>query len=208
MQPDRIFLNDSLFVLHSADKLYWPDLTRTNFQKILYFCSVLSPMARITWDYDFVNALYGPFNRQIHYAIDNLVGYGFASIEELIIQTDSKFRARYKISDIGVREVIRITRLRKEQERLDWIHEIMKVLDVYGQTLITKLAYKEPTFSSMRTHNRSGVIDLDLEENESMMLLEQLDLELKKKYAINLDTITSKLITYFGYLSADIGKEK
>ncbi len=207
MQADRIFLNDALFVLHSARILNWPDLTRTNFQKILYFCSVLSPLAKITWGYDFINAPYGPFSRQIHRAVDTLVVYGYAQIEELTVQKDTKLRVRYKISDTGVREVSQISRLRQEQERLDWVHTIMKVLDVYGQTVITKLAYKEPTFYSMRRHNRGGIIDLGTKENESIMLLEQVENELRRRYTINLDTLISKLIAYFSYLSTDIGRD-
>src|SRR5262245_55981249 len=118
MQPDRIYLNDALFVLDSANKLNWPDLTRTNFQKILYFCSVLSALVKIDWRYDFTNAPYGPFNRQIHQAVDNLVIRGYANMEEIKIQKDSKLRARYTISNTGIHEVKQITGLRNEQERL------------------------------------------------------------------------------------------
>ena len=57
----------------------------------------------------------------------------------------------------------------------------MKVLDIYGQTVITKLAYKEPTFHSMRKHNKGGVIDLALGENELIILMEQLEHELRTK---------------------------
>lgn len=208
MQPDRIFLNDTLFVLHAASKLDWPDLTRTNFQKILYFCSILCPLEKLQWGYYFVNAAYGPFNRQLHQATDTLVSHRFASIEDLIIQKDSKIRARYKITDTGRQEVAKITRLNKERARSEWIYRIMKVLDIYGQTVITKLAYKEPTFYKMRLHNRGGVIGTSPDENESIALLEQLDIELQKRYSIKLDTTASKLITFFNYLSADIGREK
>lgn len=207
MQTERVFLNDALFVLYSASVLTWPDLTRTNFQKILYFCSVLSPLAKINWDYDFSNAPFGPFSREIHRAVDILVVYGYAQVEELTIQKDAKLRVRYKISNNGVKEVSQIKRLKKEQERLDWIYTIMKVLDVYGQTVITKLAYMEPTFYSMRRRNKGGIINLGMEENQSIMLMEKVDSELQQKYLINLDTLASKLITYFSYLYTEIGMD-
>lgn len=208
MHPDRVFLNDTLFVLHAASKLDWPDLTRTNFQKILYFCSILCPIEKLHWGYYFVNAAYGPFNRQIHQASDILVAHRFASIEELVIQKDSKIRARYKITEVGRQEVAKIIKLQREQARSEWIYRIMKVLDIYGQTVITKLAYKEPTFHKMRLHNRGGVIAAGNDENESMTLLQQIDTELQKRYSIKLDTTAAKLITFFNYLSTDIGREK
>jgi hypothetical protein len=211
MLGKRIFLNDVLFVLNAGDSLGWPDLTRTNFQKILYLSAVLAPLEQRHWEYEFTNAPYGPFNSEIHQASDLLVvPYGYATTTELIVQKDSKMRARYKITPKGAAEVQAISRLQKERQRLEWIRTVMKVLDIYGPTVVTKLAYEEPTFSRMRKDNKGGKIDLSPDENQSIKLISRVTKELEKKYQINLDTTLSKLITYFDFLSKGIsyGTEK
>jgi hypothetical protein len=81
----------------------------------------------------------------------------------------------------------------------------MKILDIYGPKITTKLAYKEPTFSQMRRQNRGGAIDLSPEDNLSLRLVQTLHDELDDKYSLQLDTLASKLIAYFDYLSTDIG---
>lgn len=205
MQIERVFLNDVLFTLYAAQILEWPDLNRTNFQKILYFCAVLAPLAKIDWGYDFTNAQYGPFKSNIQDAVDRLVPYGYARPTEITLQKDSKLRARYKITSRGNQEVERICHLKKEKERLDWIIQIMKVLDVYGPKIVMKLVYNEPTFNKIRKQNQRA-IDLSLEENGSIELVEKFSTELDQSYSIQLDTLASKLIVYFDFLSSDIGR--
>lgn len=206
MIGNRIFLNDVLFVLYSGNSLEWIDLNRTNFQKILYLSAALSPLVKIDWGYEFTNAPYGPFNREIYRASDRLKHYGYADVTELLIQKDSKMRISYKITEKGRAEVNSIRRLRKEQDRLLWISTVMKVLDIYGPTVITKLAYKEPTFSKMRKENKGGVIDLSPDENRSIRLLRLIADEMNKEFSIELDTLMSNLIAYFDFLSRDIGQ--
>jgi hypothetical protein len=203
----RIFLNDVLFVLYAGDSLAWPDLTRTNFQRILYLSATLAPLATIEWGYDFTNAPYGSFNGELLQASDLLVvSYGYAEATDVKVQRDSKMRAKYRITRSGKVEVNSICRLRREKERLEWITTVMKVLDIYGPKVTTKLAYEEPTFRRMRKDNKGGVIDLSEDENQSMRLINRLISELSQKHSINLDTTISKLITYFDFLSKDISQ--
>jgi uncharacterized protein YwgA len=206
MIDNRLFLNDVLFVLYSGDSLSWNDLNRTNFQKILYLSAALAPLVKIDWEYEFTNAPYGPFNREIYKASDLLKHYGYADVTELLIQKDSKMRISYKITERGRAEVDSIRRLKKERERLHWIGTVMKVLDIYGPTVITKLAYKEPTFSKMRRENKGGVINLSPDGNRSIRLLRLIADEMNKEFSIELDTLTSNLIAYFDFLSRDIGQ--
>lgn len=196
-------LNDVLFVLNAADSQGWPDPNRTNFQKILFFCSVLAPLAQIDWDYSFTNAAYGPFNGDIHQAADLLKLHGFAEVPDLTVQRDAKLRASYRITSQGKIEVERICRLYREKQRLDWIDLIMRVLRIYGPKMVTKLAYKEPTFSQVRQQNRKA-IDLSIEQNRSIELISDLSEALHSKYSLDMDTLTSQLIVYFDFLSTDI----
>lgn len=82
----------------------------------------------------------------------------------------------------------------------------MRVLDVYGSPLVTKLTYQEPTFNWMRKQNRGGAIDLSLPENRSIELIRRISHGLKEEFSIDLDTMTSNLIVYFDYLSRGIGE--
>ncbi len=201
----QIYLNDVLFSLHAAHALHWPDLNRTNFQKILFLSAVLAPLIRLEWGYEFTNAPYGPFSRNIHQAADTLIHYGYAEPVSIKLLKDSKLRARYKITSLGEQEVEAICRLERERIRRGWIMTLMKVLDIYGPTLIIKLAYREPTFAQMRSQNKGGVIDITESENQSLHLIDQLIRTLKERHNIDLDTLTSKLITYFDFISEDIG---
>ena len=206
MEGRRVFLNDVLFVLNAGNTLGWPTLNRTGVQKLLYLCAALSPLAHLEWGYEFSNAPYGPFNSEIHKASDTLVYRQLAEFSSVSVQRDSKIRASYRITETGISEVQLICRLIDEEHRFEWITTIMRVLDVYGTSLITKLAYQEPTFNWMRKQNKGGAIDLSLAENRSIELIRRMSLGLKEEFSINLDTITSNLILYFDYLSRGIGE--
>ena len=205
MLDERIYLNDVLFVLSAAESLEWEDLNRTAIQRALYLSAALAPLTGSDWGYHFTNAPYGPFSRELHLAADKLVHYGYAQLVDFRLQADSKLRARYKITDRGSREANRICQLTKERKRLDWIKLVMKVLDIYGATVMSKLASREPTFDLMRRLNRGGVIDLSASENRSERLVQELSIELESQYSIKLDSVVSQLIAYFDFLSSDIG---
>jgi hypothetical protein len=206
MEDRQQFLNDVLFVMYAGNLLNWPDLNRTNFQKILYLCAAVAPIGDIGWGYDFTNAPYGPFNREIHVASDMLVHRGYALLTGLRVQRDSKVRASYRITERGIAEVKLICTLKRENDRFRWVAEILKVLDLYGPRLVTKLAYQEPTFNRMRRQNKGGAIDLSIDENQSLRLLTWITHVLKKEFAIDVDTVTCSLIVYFDYLSRSIGQ--
>jgi hypothetical protein len=202
----RVFLNDVLFVLKAGSSLGWSTVHRTGFQKILYLSAALSPLVKMNWGYDFTNAPYGPFNREIHLASDLLVHRQLAVFSDVRIQRDAKIRAAYTITEKGLAEVETICMLDEERERLEWITLIMEVLDIYGVPLITKLAYQEPTFSLMRRQNKGGAIDLSPSENRSIKLLERITESLKQDFAIYVDTDVSRLILFFDYLSTGISR--
>lgn len=202
MQVPRLFLNDVLFVLYAAQFLGLSDLNRTHFQKILYFCAVLAPLKNINWGYDFTSANFGPFSRQIHNACEKIDKFGYVQPADSSVAKDLKY-APYNISERGISEVDKICKLKRERERLDWITDVMKVLDLYGPKLINKLVYGEPTFETMRKENRGGAIELSPEYNRSTPLLKRLSTSLKDDYKITLDTMISSMIFYFDYLYKD-----
>jgi uncharacterized protein YwgA len=205
-QVRRVFLNDALFALYAAHELGWSHLNRTNFQKILYFCAALSPLVDVEWGYEFTNAPYGPFNSEVSQAPDRLVvRYGYAEVVNVTVQKDSKMRADYQITERGKQQVERITKLKRERKRADWIFLVIKILDIYGSRIITKLAYREPTFSKVRKQNQK-TINLSVNENRSIELLDELAAELEREHSITLDTLASKVIVYFDFLSSDIGR--
>lgn len=208
MQLPRLVFNDILFALYGANLINWSTLTRTNFQKILFFCATLSPMIDIEWGYTFTNFSYGPFNRDVHQAPELLIPYGYIEMVNFKYQKDSKVRATYKITDLGNKEVDLISMLSKERKRRDWIILVMNILDIYGPKMVVKLAYQEPTFSEIRKQNQK-VINLSKEQNLSLHLIDKISTTLDKDFNTSLDSVTSKLIVYFDFISKDIatGKE-
>lgn len=202
------YLNDVLFALYAAEKLGWTALARTHFHRILYLCAALSALVDSEWGYDFSNTLYGPFNRYISTAPDELVHQRYAEAVEVTVQRDSKMKATFRATEAGKERVELIAKLRREQRRLAWIHSVMGVLTVYGPTVTSKLAYFEPTFTTMKLENRRGAIELSGENNQSIQLLRRLSDQLEREYSIHLDTPVSHLIFYFDYLSRDIGRSE
>ena len=201
MDENILGLNDTLSVLSVADWLNWQPVSRTNFQKVLYFCAVLSPLIELNWKYYFSNAPYGPFNRTLLKAPDRLVIYGDAKVSDVLIQRDSKLRATYLITERGKTKISTITRLESENQRYQWIHLVMSVLSMYGQGFITKLAYQEPNFERVRNGNIGGIIDL--EENLSVELINNIEEEFRHYSEIQLDTNASKMLAYFDYISSE-----
>src|SRR5438128_1993521 len=115
------FLNDVLFSLSTANKLRWQALARTHLQRILYLCAALSGLSNTEWGYEFSNTLYGPFNRHISLAPDDLVHQGYAEVVELRVRKDSRMKATFRITESGKERVELITRLKREGRRLAWI---------------------------------------------------------------------------------------
>jgi len=202
----NVILTDVLFSLYATDKLKWPALARTHFQRLLYLCAALSALSNTEWGYEFSNSLYGPFNGQVSSAADELVHRGYAEALDVRVLRNSKMKANFRITESGRRNVEFISNLKQERQRLGWIETVSGILNIYGPAVMSKLAYFEPTFIRMKQENRIGPIDLSIEENQSIQLLHRLSDELKKTYSIHLDTPTSNLIFYFDYMSRDIGK--
>jgi len=190
--------------LYATNHLEWTEITRTDFQRILYFCAVLSPIANIEWGYSFSKGSYGPFNRELNEATDIIVQYNFAEVSELTLRSKSSLKATYTITQLGKDTVDTIRKLTSERKRFTWIETVIEILEIYGTKVISKLVSKEPTISEMMNENRDGVINLSLEENRSIELSNEIVSELSSKYEVKIDTIESKLISYFDYLSKEM----
>jgi hypothetical protein len=206
MINQNVFRNDVLFSLHAADKLGWPPLAPTHLQRILYLCAVLSTLSNTDWGYEFSNTPFGPFNGEISQAPKDLVFQRYAEAVKVIVQKDSRMKASYHITKSGVERVQIIGNLKREHQRLAWISSVIGFLTVYGPAVMNKLAYLEPTLTRMKLENRHGIIDLSLDDNQSMQLLNRLNEELKRKYQVDLVTPVSNLILYFDYLSRGLGR--
>lgn len=203
---DRQILNDVLFLLRAAEDKGFGDLNRTSIQKLLYLTAALFPLTGHQWGYGFSNGRYGPFNQKINQAGDRLAIYGFAELKTFGIQAEGYIRATYKITLLGRAEVRRIIRLRNEKRRFEWIGILISVLDIYGPQVISKLAHREPSFREMQRNNQQGLIDLSLQQNQSLALVTNLGTRLKNDFNLETETLVSKLILFFDFLSSDVSK--
>jgi hypothetical protein len=203
MKENYIISNDTLFVLYASKMSQWSEINSSTIQRILYFCAILSPLVSIPWIYNFSNTIFGPFNGEINLSLKNHVLNGYAKINNVYVNNDSKVRGDYKILDDGISEVEKISMLGMEKERLNWIILITQVLDIYGPKILSKLALCEPFYSQIRL-NRQRHINID-DDNQSIVLIGRIKDELAVKHSIELDTTISKIIFYFDYLSNEIG---
>ena len=134
-----------------------------------------------------------------------VIKYNYAEVEKLLIQKNNKVRANYLITELGENQFSKIIYLSNERKRYKWIKLIMKILDIYGSTVITKLVYNEPNFVLTRKQNRSQ-IDFSIEKNLSLSLISNLSSELNSNFSYKLDTLSSKIIVYFNFLFEGINK--
>lgn len=200
-----MFLNDILFCLHAGKELGFPDLNRTALQRILYLCAALAPMnENFDWGYDFSSGKYGPYTRFINDAADRVTALGFAEYVDFSVKADNSFRASYRITERGSREVQFILTLTKERKRSEWIHAVLKALEVYGSSVINKIVSREPSFQRMKERNKAGVISLSAEDNRSIGLIDSLTAILQRDYQITLNTSASKMMTFFDFLSSNL----
>jgi hypothetical protein len=208
MDAERQILSDVLFMLTAAEKLDYPSLNRTAIQRILYLAAVLYPINGTEWGYPFTNARFGPFNQFVNQSADRLVQLGLCKTDDLSVTSAGSIKASYSVTDPGMKEASRITLISVQQRRFNWIFSVLKALDIYGTSIISKLASIEPSYARMRAQNKIGVIDLGADENQSLPLLESLSDSLRKNFQIDTSTAPEKLGLYFDFLSSGLANSK
>ena len=159
--------NDLLSISYYAKENNWKDISKTNYQRILYFSAVLSPIfiPDYKWKYDFSNTLFGPYNSDITEALKKL------AIEELICISkrnisSNKVYENYKITNKGERLYLdKLAQINSEVNKYKWFKIIVKVLSIYGTPFLVKLVKSDPNIVFQYDMNIKEKLYIDSSEN-------------------------------------------
>lgn len=197
-------LSDVLFALVAARDYQMPGLNRTSLQRLLFLAAAVYPLTGDEWGYGFTTARFGPFNALVNQAADQLVLCGLCEFKEFGVNTDGNIRAVYRATDVGAAQVQRITKIHSQQRRCEWIKTVTAALDIYGSSVISKIASKEPSYAEMRARNEVGSIPLAETDNKSIALIGRLAADLKKRFDVDTQSVMEKLLLYFDFLSSGL----
>ena len=125
--------NDILIVAYYMEKDGWNGVSKTNFQRVLYFAAVLSPtfLKDYEWTYGFYNTMFGPINKDLTTELEELFAKGLLSLVDRKI-TSKRVEEKYVISLQGEKIVENhIMKLNYETSKILWLETIVKVLTIY-----------------------------------------------------------------------------
>ena len=205
MTGDQRSLSDVLYTLYHVSQSRLLSPSRSGIQSLLFLSASLAPIGGIDWQYSFVNAPFGPFNREISQAADSLVVQRRVEAVQPMLLLSDRLRSQYRITLEGELLVRQLHRIDSELRRSQWIESIVHALKSYDIVVINKMAKREPTYEQMRLRNQSGLVPLLTEDNQSVELIGEILKELRDSYSLEITHKDGKIVTYFDYLSNDIG---
>lgn len=195
--------NDILIVAYYMEKEGWGAVSKTNFQRVLYFAAVLSPkfLKDYEWTYNFYNTMYGPVNNDLTKELDEL------SVKELLSVADRKKFAnrveeKFVISLQGKAVVENLfKKLKKETSKILWLETMVKALTIYEDNFLSKLIKEDPNISSMNLGNQKTKIPTnDTEDNLSNELMKYLEENGREKLKLEGKADEEYLLLFFDLL--------
>lgn len=194
--------NDILIVAYYMEKEGWSAVSKTNFQRVLYFAATLSPafLKDYEWEYSFYNTMHGPVTRDLTTELDELF------IKELLLLADRKIipnrvEEKYVISSQGKKVVENLMKLNCETSKILWLETIVKVLTIYEDNFLSKLIKEDPNVSFMNSGNQKTKIPTNnTEDNLSNKLVKYLEESGKTKLKLEGKADEEYLLLFFDLL--------
>lgn len=202
--------NDILIVAYYMGKEEWSAVSKTNFQRVLYFAEVLSPtfLKDYEWNYSFYNTLYGPVAKDLTAELEELFAKGLLSLAERKI-IPNRVEEKYVISLQGKKVVEDLMKLNHETSKILWLETIVKVLTIYEDNFLSKLIKEDPNVSFMSSGNQKTKIPTNAtEDNLSNELIKYLEENGKTKLKLDRKADEEYLLLYFDLLYRKYKGEK
>jgi uncharacterized protein YwgA len=162
--------NDILVISYYLNKNHWENVSKTNYQRILYFSAALSPIfsPNYDWKYYFSNTLFGPYNSEIAESLQRLSAKEFIKVTERKVDSNRVFE-NYCITNKGIDLCEKILfKVNSESEKYKLFRIMVKVLSIYGSEFLVKLIKEDPNVNSLNKINkRSKIVTDDSEDNLS-----------------------------------------
>lgn len=203
--------NDILIVAYYMERGGWGAVSKTNFQRVLYFAAVLSPafLKGYEWTYSFFNTMYGPVNRDLTTELEELFAKGLLLLVERKI-VPNRVEEKYSISPQGEKIVENhIMKLEYESSKILWLETMVKVLTIYEDNFLSKLIKEDPNVSYMNSGNQKTKIPTNnTEDNLSNELLKYLEENGKEKLKLDGKADEEYLLLFFDLLYRKYKGEK
>ncbi|MEW9938701.1 hypothetical protein AB2T96_16020 [Clostridium butyricum] len=162
--------NDILAISYYVNQNNWQDVSKTNYNRILYFSAALCPVfaPNYNWKYYFSNTLFGPYNSEILNSLQKLSVKGFIKVTERKVSVNRVFE-NYCITDKGISLCENVLfKIESENKKYMCFNVIVKVLSIYGSDFLIKLVKADPNINSLNKINKMTKINTDnCEENLS-----------------------------------------
>lgn len=193
--------NDILVISYYIDKNHWKNVSKTNYQRILYFSATLSPIfaPNYNWNYYFSNTIFGPYNSEISDSLQKLSVKGFMKITERKVSTNRVFE-NYYITGKGSEFCDNVLlKIESETEKYLFFNVIVKVLSIYGSDFLVKLIKADPNINSLNKINKMSKIATDDSQDN---LSKEFFIFLKENSKKKNNTITNEdnLLLFFDIL--------
>lgn len=195
--------NDILITAYYMECNGWKSVSKTNFQRVLYFAAELSPafLKDYEWTYSFANTMYGPANKDLTAELEELF------TKELLLLEDRKIipnrvEEKYSISPKGKFVVENsIMKLEYQTSKRLWLETIVKVLTIYEDNFLSKLIKEDPNVSFMNAGNQKTKIPIgNTADNLSKELIKYLEENGRKKFELEGKADEECLLLFFDLL--------
>lgn len=159
--------NDILIISYYLTKNHWQNVSKTNYQRILYFAAALSPVfvPNYNWNYYFSNTMFGPYNSEIMESLQRLSVKKFIKITQRKASSNRIFE-NYCITEKGTlfcEEVL--FKINSEAQKYLCFRVIVKVLSIYGSDFLVKLIKADPNINSLNKIKKMSKIRTDNSED-------------------------------------------
>ncbi|AMN32110.1 hypothetical protein LI058_15125 [Clostridium perfringens] len=170
MNKNYSISNDILVISYYINKNHWKNVSKTNYQRILYFSEALSPIfaPNYNWSYYFSNTIFGPYNSEIAESLQELSVKQFIKITERKVSANRVFE-NYCITEKGklICESV-LFKIESETDKYKCFKMVVKVLSIYGSDFLVKLIKSDPNINSLNKINKmSRIVTDNSEENLS-----------------------------------------
>lgn len=203
MKKQDIMKNDILIASYFMNKYGWKDVYKSNFQRVLYFATVLAPvfLKDYNWGYDFYNTIFGPYNNEIKEYIGKLSTKGLIKKSETRIYSNRTV-VKYNITIKGIESCEKVLfRINDINSRIKWFEIIIKVLSIYGNDFMSRLVKQEPNIVEQGESNfRTRLVTDNSDENMSKMLYDFLKSRGKEKFSIDQNSDEENILLFFEVL--------
>lgn len=200
----RYLINiDILSIFKIGHNIEWNTIRDNSIYRILYLSSVLYSFRFAEKEnpfsiYNFSVDINGPFDSNIAKSINFLLKDDYLS---RVDGTD--------VYTLGSNKIGESFNINLEQERIDWIRQILYILGIYGENKIYEFIFRDPEYQNNLKSNTNQSLNINT-DNITIKVLKQFEEAFKESLGSEIQNISSQryLEFYFEYVFGKILKRE